>query len=158
MRYSKPFMMLFMLLVTLMTFVVCVSAQDIDVDSMSNEQLMQLLQAIMQKLESNETVDGMESLPDDTEMPVIGVARFSDRKLFTIYENKKLSIEAIPEYMFYQQPDDTTEPEKKEKKDDDSHGWVTDEHGCEPGEHWICETWGLCYCTSEPFEQGIYEP
>ena len=151
MRYSKPFMMLFMLLMTLMTFVVCVSAQDIDVDSMSNEQMLQLLHAILNKLETEETEGTAEPLPDDAEIPVIGESRFSDRKLFMIYENKKLSIEAIPDYMFTQKSDETPEPEKHDNKEDDSHS-------CGPGEHWICETWGLCYCTSEPFEQGIYEP
>ena len=110
-------MMLFMLLVTLMTFAVCVSAQEIDVDSMNNEQLMLLLQAIMQKLELNETEDAEESLPNVTEMPVIDAARFSDRKLFTIYENKKLIIEAIPEYMFTQKSDETPEPEKHDNKE-----------------------------------------
>ena len=124
-----------------------VSAQDIDIENMDNAQLLTLLQAIMQKLEAEETEEPDKTFPDDAEMPVISVARFSDGKLFKIFENKKLIIEAIPGYMFYQQPEDTPEPEKKDKKDDDSHGWVTDEHGCEPGQQWVCDIYGACYCT-----------
>ena len=150
MRYIKYILMTFLFLMTLMVSMVCVSAQDIDVDSMSNEQLMQLLQAIMQKLEPDETEDAAESLPDDTDMPVIGADRFSNRKLFTIYENKKLSIEAIPDYMFYHAPEETSEPEKKDKKDDDSNVWlVTDDPlatGCQPGEQWVCNSHGECHC------------
>ena len=142
--------MTLLLLLTLMVSAFCVSAKDIDVESMSHEELMRLLQMIMQKLESNETEDAAESLPDD----VIGADRFSNVKLFTIYENKKLIIEAIPDYMFYHAPDDTSEPEKKEKKekkDDDSHGWVTvtDDPlmtGCQHGEQWVCDIYGECHC------------
>ena len=130
-----------------------VSAQDIDIENMDNAQLLTLLQAIMQKLESNESEDVAESLPNDNEISVIGADRFSNVKLFTIYENKKLNIEAIPGYMFYQAPEETPEPEKKEKKDkkdDDSHGWVvTDDPlatGCQHGEQWVCNSHGECHC------------
>ena len=128
-----------------------VSAQDIDIESMDNAQLLQLLQVIMQKLESDGSEETEEPLPAETPAAEVGVAMIPGGKLFSIYENKKLMIEAIPGYMFIQKPgEETPEPKDKNKdsgKEDDSHGWVTDEHGCEPGQQWVCDIYGACYCT-----------
>lgn len=145
---KKAFSLLFSVILVLagISFT-SVSAQDFDLSDMDNAQLIALLQVIMQKLETEGTNETAEPLPAGTEVPVISVARFSDGKLFQIYGNKKLIIESIPGYMFYQPPEETPEPEKNDKKDDDSHGWVTDEHGCEPGQQWVCDIYHNCYCT-----------
>lgn len=86
------------------------AAQDIDVDNMTNEQLMQLLQSIMQKLEAdnaaspaNET-GGTEpaeiektAVPEPAENSVPA----AEKRNFRIYENKKLVIGRMPESYFY---------------------------------------------------------
>ena len=148
MRIKKGFG-LFLIMILVMTGISgsSVSAQDIDISNMDNAQLLQLLQVILNKLDTEEAEETAEPLPAGTDVPVISVARFSDGKLFQIYGNKKLIIESIPGYMFYQPPEETPEPEKNDKKDDDSHGWVTDEHGCEPGQQWVCDIYHNCYCT-----------
>ncbi len=100
-----------------------VSAQDIDISNMDNTQLLQLLQAVMQKLETTEeseaeTIGTEENtkpteamIPaDDPEMIVEGVQ-------ITIYENKKLTVEKLPEYMFIQ-PTQPPKPEKSQPSKD----------------------------------------
>ena len=93
-----------------------VSAQEIDLSNMDNAQLLQLLQAILQKLETDGTDETAEPLPDGTAVPVISVARFSDGKFFQIYENKKLILERIPDSYFFSGnnvgEDSTPEPGK----------------------------------------------
>ena len=93
------------------------SAQDIDISDMDNAQLLQLLQTIMQQLESDGTEAVSEPLPAATEMPVISVARYSDGKIFHIYENKKLILERIPDSYFFTgnggEADETPAPGKK---------------------------------------------
>ena len=96
------FLKLLLILGLLMISAVSVSAQDIDVSTMDNAELLELLQAILNKLETEETEGTAEPLPEGTAVPVISVARFSDGKLFTIYENKKLILERIPDSYFVQ--------------------------------------------------------
>ena len=115
-----------------------VSAQDINVDSMSNEQLMLLLQAIMQKLEQTEAAD--EAV---TPVPEIVSTPEAAGKIFNIYENKKLILERMPDWYFYQAPEiveeDDTPPEKKKKTPEEC------EYHCA---YEVC-SWGdnLCYFT-----------
>ena len=112
-----------------------ISAQDIDVSNMDNAQLLQLLQAIMQKLEEEGAEETDEPLPAGTEVPIISVARFSDGKLFKIYENKKLIIERIPDDQFIQKTDN------KENAGTPTPGVPTpDPHGCTPGCSYECWT------------------
>ena len=136
---KRILLFLILLAVTLPLYAVSVSAQDqnIDVDSLSNEQLLLLLQAIMQKLNADETESG-----------VAGIAQGPQ---YQIWENKKLMIERIPDDRFIQKPgspEKTAEPGGKEN-DDDSHGWVWDDdvESFPPGLFWHCDN-VKCICIS----------
>ena len=113
---------LFVLMLLVCTFFP-VSAQEIDVENMSNEELMLLLQSIVLKLDNNEstkvpqenaaeievqqsdeaavptaepkTSDSVD-VPEATEKP--GAAE--EKKTFEIYENKKLIIGRMPDSYF----------------------------------------------------------
>ena len=91
------------------------AAQDIDIENMDNAQLMQLLQAIMQKLEQTEAAD--EAV---TPVPEIVLTSEAAGKVFDIYENKKLILERMPDWYFYRAPEtveeDDNPPETPEKK------------------------------------------
>ena len=153
---------IFLILTVLPVFAVSVfsaHAQEINVDSLDNEQLATLLLQIMQQLEqTGEAAETPEPTPTPTPEPAkAALPELSDDKAeleallkaimqklqedqeetaataeasasetepepagdppsFTIYENKKLIIEKLPEYMFIQ----PTEPPKPEKKKPDS--------------------------------------
>ena len=109
----------------LMVSLVSVSAQEIDVNSMDNEQLTALLLQIMDKLQQQETPAADPSpeagsqettVPAATTVPVIETE--SEMAGFSVYENKKLIVEALPSYMFIQptkpvrpEPEEGTQPE-----------------------------------------------
>ena len=105
------------------------AAQNIDIENMDNAQLMQLLQQIMQQLNNNaeETVlaEAAEKLPDPT-------AAAAEEEVFSIYKNKKLFLERIPDDQFIRENSDK-DPQKTPgtpgKKDD---------HGCDPGCQYEC--------------------
>ncbi len=117
--------LLILLILTVFTVsVLSVSAQDIDIDSMSNEQLMVLLQSIMQKLDQTEETDETDELtpapvsaPESTPQPELNedtlgpespagtMMPVSEPKAepdISIWKNKKLTVEALPGYMFVQ--------------------------------------------------------
>ena len=101
--------LLFLLLLISMTFS-AVSAQDIDINSMDSAQLTALLQQILIKLQQEEDPAAVLPVnipfaPEEPQKPAI-----------TVWLNKKLMIEALPDYMFIQKAPD---------KDDESNGSST---------------------------------
>ena len=100
---------LFLFIILLMTgiFFASVSAQDIDIQNMDNAQLLELLQAIMQKLEAEGseagTVEVTSGSPAGT--AEVGEAPIELNK-FQIYENKKLILERLPDWYFVQKNKD----------------------------------------------------
>ena len=110
MRKKGAYLILSLAAALFMLFCFSASAQDVDIDNMTNEQLMQLLQSIMQKLEAdnaaspaNET-GGTEpaeiektAVPEPAENSVPA----AEKRNFRIYENKKLVIGRMPESYFY---------------------------------------------------------
>ena len=82
--------------------------RDIDVDSMSNEEILALLQAIMQKLENDIETDSEKKESETFETAVLAPAEtdtgkeLSNRepKKFSVYENKKLVVGRLPDYLF----------------------------------------------------------
>lgn len=131
-----------------------VSAQDVDLDNLSNEQLMMLLQSIMQKLEADtnaepseqaaeteseaaETQTAEEPIPEPTEM----TKPAAEKKQFQIYENKKLVIGRMPDSWFIRKP---VQGSDEDDSDDDSvvyydsgeHGYIVTDSYTEIG------TWG----------------
>lgn len=94
---------LLVVLVMLSVSFVSVCAQEIDVGSMDNEQLTELLMQILNKLQQEEepAVAGVPAVETDLEMMT-----------FSVYDNKKLTVEALPSYMFIQ-PTKPPEPEPK---------------------------------------------
>ena len=79
-----------------------VSAQDIDVENMDNAELLALLQAIMQKLETEGSPETVSEEP--AEEPSVVPTEEPAQARFEIYENKKITVEALPAYMFIQKP------------------------------------------------------
>ena len=166
MRNKRIFLIFFTVLVILAATIVSVSAQDIDVDSMDNEQLTALLLQILGKLQQDET-PAAETDPDISEtpastaepVPAADLEAIEEIIQITIYDDKKLIIEKLPEYMFIQ-PTKPAKPEKPETPNktnnnndnhgtDDSHGFVWDNDGeyCLPPYHWECDSDG-CVCAS----------
>ncbi len=96
------------------------SAQDVDISNMDNEQLLQLLQAIMQKLDASEE-PAAETVDTEKSSEVASVmipAEDPEKGKFSIWSNKKLIIEALPGYMFIpkeqDEPSDKPDPKKKQ--------------------------------------------
>ena len=200
MKFKKMALIAIMLLVMLLSVISGVSAQDIDIDSMSGEELTTLLMEILNKLNqaddpagtpepvltatptplpvntpqtelSNETTE-LEALllsimqklqgasADDPAAPAVGtpvpVSIASDEDQFSIWDNKKLIIEGLPSYMFIQ----PTKQQVPDNNDNDTPGSKAtptpfgntrdddyDDHNCLPGQQWVCDVYGRCYCT-----------
>ena len=135
-----------------------VSAQETDIDSMTNEELLLLLQSILQKLDQDETSpETVEpSSPSPTPRPLAENNTETGIRLFQVYENKKLIIEALPSYMFIQPTQEVSEPDKnKENNDgkddnDDNDDFCPPIEPCMPGSDDYCEQWvtpeGTCVC------------
>ena len=129
-----------------------VSAQDIDISTLSDEQLITLLQSITNRLQSEETETTVESEPEPAEEPVEKPAAAStedpvtEEKKFRIYENKKLIIGRMPDSMFVPREtgggEEEGEPETPEKKEETPT--------CPPGATYDCYTdiygWRHCGC------------
>lgn len=109
MNQRNLFLILIAVFLLLFITAALVSAQDIDVDNMDNAELLALLQAILQKLEVDETEE------KTAEEPAPAAAPDSDPVGFETYENKKITVEPLPAYMFIQKPtggskDDASDP------------------------------------------------
>lgn len=118
---KRSLIRLFFLLAAVLLFAGPVSAQKADVDSMTNEELLLLLQSVMQKLAqddaaSSESAQTPSAELDPEKLPEIGT--------FQVYLNKKLVVEGLPSYMFIQpkaeEPEEEPEPEPERKKDDNA--------------------------------------
>ena len=93
-------------LMTFLVFTGVISAQNVvDVEGMDNEQLTALLMQILTKLQQEEEPEAEVS---ETPAPTAAPVRAADPEAIeeaiqiTIYENKKLIVEALPGYMFIQ--------------------------------------------------------
>lgn len=107
----------FIILVTVLTLYIIafgsVSAQDIDLDGLSNEQLLMLLQSVMQKLEADKNVEPAEQAVEiESEVsetltagePVAEPTETAKKKHYQIYENKKLVVGRMPDSWFIRKP------------------------------------------------------
>ena len=107
-------------------FSLCVcatAAQDINVNDMDNDQLMVLLQAIMQRLETEGTDPETDTEPTAEIRTIIPSVVIESVRTFRVYENKKLIIESLPSYYFINPTAEPDEPETpgKEKPTDSCH-------------------------------------
>ena len=142
--------LLLILLIVLAMLKISVSssfAQDVDISSMDNTQLMSLLQTIMQKLEND-----AEGGSRNEELDQLKIEETSDR-IFRIYENKKLIQERIPDYYFIQpQTIDEEYPVPTDsggKKDDfNCNDYCMDHYFCDPGDP-LCIADCLAHCLTE---------
>ncbi len=110
MKNKSLFLILFAILVILTVSVSSSFAQDVDISNMDHEQLLQLMQQIMEKLEQEEGIaEESNEAPVSimTPMPETG----NETRIFSIYENKKLILERLPDYYF-------TQPQTIEEDDD----------------------------------------
>ena len=105
MRNRRFFLVLSAVLAMFAFLFVSASAQDVDVEGMDNEQLKALLMQILTKLQQEEEP---ETEISETPAPTAAPVRAADPEAIeeviqiTIYENKKLIVEALPGYMFIQ--------------------------------------------------------
>ena len=126
-------------LVMLMVSLVSVSAQEIDVNSMDNEQLTALLMQILYMLQQEEE-PAADPAPEagSQETPVPVIETDPEMMIFSVYDNKKLTVEALPAYMFIQPtkpPEPEPQPESGSKPKQDTEPEKGPEHY--PGE--ICD-------------------
>ena len=171
----KRLVVVFALLITSAFFVMSVSAQDINLDNMDDEQLMLLMQAISQRLQkkgvsAEEGSDTVTNEPpaadqakgsDDTDQKTLQssdpsgvsekqVTRAIDAKKYQIYENKKLIIGRMPDSMFVRKPTGDGGGEEEPVPEDTET--PEEEHSC-PGEStYGCYTdrygWTHCGCAN----------
>ena len=136
MRKKGAYLILSLAAALFMLFCFSASAQDVDIDNMTNEQLTQLLQAIMQKLETNNAASPAEvpsvTVQENTEsVPTPETAETSgqstEKRQFQIYENKKLVIGRMPDSYFIR----INEGDGSENNGniDGGYGWEDDDGG-----------------------------
>ena len=136
MKRRNLFLFLIAVLTMLFASIDSVSAQDLDVSDLSNEQLIQLLQAIMQKLDEDETEETQEPEPAEPEpasAPVQETTPVPETEIpqFQLYLNKKLTLERIPDDRFIQKPkDDGNDDNHNGKKDKDTSKKFGDIRDC----------------------------
>lgn len=131
-----------------------ISAQEIDFDSMTNAELLLLLQSIMSKMEQGEpipeTVEPASPEPTPGPLAENQTETEPEIRLFQVYENKKLIIEALPSYMFIQPTKEVNEPDTDEKNNDGNDDFCPPIEPCVPGSDDYCEQWvtpeGTCVC------------
>ena len=157
--------MLMILIMTFASFAGCpgtAAAEDVNVDEMSNEQLMLLLQQIMQKLEQDETKSSPESPEPVSETPVptagpVITDPTEEPPQFQVYTNKKLIVGNMPAAYFIRKIENTdsesdeSESAPKPKMDPaQCEHYCAYESGCMWGDN-IC--YFKCYypCVGEPY-------
>ena len=128
MRKKSALLILFIILFMLTVTFSSSSAQDIDLSNMDNAQLMALLQAIMEKLEdSGSGIQDPEQLSAGSgQQTEEGGNQEAGERKFQIYENKKLILERMPDFMFIQNMPETEEPDKDKGKPTPVPGTVCD--------------------------------
>lgn len=108
MKKTVVFWILFLITVLSAVFAGTAAAQDVDVDAMSNEELMVLLQSIMQKLENEMIAEGKDPGTTVTSPSVSAGSAAQETEeeteKFSVYDNKKLVLERLPDYMFVRKP------------------------------------------------------
>ena len=150
MNKGKISLIIFAVLAVLTVFIFSASAQEIDVDSMDNEQLTALLLQILNKIQQEEAAEAGSDTESVPEVPAADPERNEEAIQFTVYDNKKLIIESLPGYLFIQKSPEKEEqePETDNKKDDSDHvpGTV-----CDPNFPDFCFWWPVdgqvvCVC------------
>ena len=146
---KNSFLVIFAVVLAVFVFAFgSVSAQDVDLDSLSNEQLMMLLQSIMQKLEADtnaeptdqaaetesdasETKTAENTIPGPTEM----TKPAAEKKQFQIYENKKLVIGRMPDSWFIRKPVQSEGDSQEDENDSNEGSSDSHEDGRDGGEY-----------------------
>ena len=122
MNKKSRFLILFTVLAMLSFIIASVSAQEIDVDSMDNEQLTALLMQILDKLQQQEGPEKEVQVTPElavTEVSSAEPERIEEVLQITVYDNKKLIVESLPAYMFIQ-PTQPPSPQENKKPDSPS--------------------------------------
>lgn len=110
-------LVLLMVLMAIAFSILTVSAQDVDVENMDNEQLTALLLQILEILQQEED-PAVEAVSPETSAKAVGDSETIEEVIqITIYDNKKLTVEALPAYMFIQP---TKEPKPESEEDEPS--------------------------------------
>lgn len=101
-------LILFSILVLFSINLGTVSAQSVDIDNLSNEELLDLLQEILKKLEQDPETgrNGQETelneISDSASLigAALKLAAKRETKKFSVYTNKKLVVGRMPDYYF----------------------------------------------------------
>ena len=93
MKKNQIFLIFIMMVSMFIVSFASVSAQDIDVDNMGNEELLALVQAIMQKLENEGSAELTAEEPEQPAVTDFGEESDPDPVGFEIYKNKKIMVE-----------------------------------------------------------------
>ncbi|MBO4292414.1 MAG: hypothetical protein J5898_10955 [Lachnospiraceae bacterium] len=110
MKKTRIFWILFVIPVLFAILAGTAAAQDVDVDAMSNEELMVLLQSIMLKLEQDMIAEGKDpGVVVTSAQPSVSAGTAAqeteeETQKNSVYENKKLVLERLPDYMFVRKP------------------------------------------------------
>ena len=147
MKKRRSFVLLLMMAVMLVFSVGSVLAQDVDLDSMDDAQLEELLKSIMQKLDTGEQAE--ETPEAEPELPEIPTPEpTAEAVRFEIYEIKKLTRSRMPDQLFVPKDDGKEKKDKDHDKNNDD-----DSHHCTPPATWSCYTdpwtgeW-TCHCAA----------
>lgn len=103
----------FLLLTLLSLTFLSATAQEIDIEAMSNEELLMLLQSIMLKIDQNSRSDSIQEESIATEAndadnnpdPIAEPEEPVEKRSFDIYKNKKLIVGRMPDSWFIRKPD-----------------------------------------------------
>lgn len=108
MKQKSFLLILFAVLIFFSVSVGTAAAQNVDVSTMSNEELMVLLQSIMQKLEQDTAAETEGKESETAELPASAKdaagsskpAAKQETKKYSVYKNKKLVIGRMPDSWF----------------------------------------------------------
>ena len=168
MRNRSICLILFLTFTILVSSIASVSAQQIDVENMNNEQLTTLLLQILDKLQQEETPaadTASEAKSSETPVPTATLAPVIEPEPeamgFSVYENKKLTVEALPAYMFIrptQPPKPEREPGGRQNSGGDNGSKVKSPEECENHCAYDACPWADLVCYWNCYYSCIGEP
>lgn len=108
MKQKRLLLILFAVLILFGIFFGTAAAQNVDVSTMSKEELMVLLQSIMQRLEQDTETETEEKGSETVEVPTTAKdsagstkqVTKQESKKYSVYKNKKLVVGRMPESWF----------------------------------------------------------
>ena len=143
MERKRFLFILFAVLILFGIFVGTAAAQNVDVSTMSNEELMVLLQSIMQKLEQDTAAETEGKESETAELPASAKdaagsskpAAKQETKKYSVYKNKKLVIGRMPDSWFIRKPVQSEGDSQEDENDSNEGSSDSHEDGRDGGEY-----------------------